>query len=151
MSVDSFVFLQENRLPTIAEWQRALDEEQCGIALEPIKDLRTHSGYLPANYCGHQSGFEWFFGPIAETFGEKPEAVGSRSHAIDFVTHSDMRKLICGMIAGAVLAKLADGLVFDEESGEYIDGSKALEIAKRHEKSYPVRSLSTDDCGFLNP
>ena len=39
------------------------------------------------------------------------------------------------MIAGAVLASLADGLVFDEESGEYIDGSKALEIAKRHEKN----------------
>ena len=45
-------------------------------------------------------------------------------------------ELICGMIAGAVLAKLADGLVFDEESGEYIDGNKALEIAKQLEKNH---------------
>ena len=142
MSVDSFVFLQEDRLPTIAEWQGALDEEECGIALERIDDLRKHTGYLPASYRGHQSGFEWFFGPVAEVVGDKPEAVGNRSHAIDFVTHSDMRELICGMIAGAVLAKLADGLVFDEESGEYIDGNRALEIAKKLEKNYPVNSTA---------
>jgi hypothetical protein len=135
MSVDSFVFLHANRLPTISEWQRALDEKQCGIVLESIDDLHTHSGYLPVDYRGHPSGFEWFFGPVADVFGEKPEAVGDRSHAIDFVTHSDMQELICSMIAGAVLAKLANGLVLDEESGEFINGDEALKIAKQHEKT----------------
>jgi hypothetical protein len=136
MSVDSFIFLNENRLPTLSEWQRALDDEQCGIVLESIDDLHTHSGYLPADYRGHPSGFEWFFGPVADVFGEKPEAAGDRSHAIDLVTHSDMQELLCGMVAGAVLAKLANGLVLDEESGECIDDDKALEIAKQHEKTH---------------
>ena len=65
-----------------------------------------------------------------------PEAIGDRTHAVDFVTHSDMRELICGLVAGAILAKLADGLVFDEESGKFIDGDEALELARRAEAEY---------------
>jgi hypothetical protein len=135
MSVDSFVFLQDARLPTVAEWQHALDTLDTHITLGQVDDLRSHVGYLPACYRGHNTSFEWFFGPVTEIYGQVPEAIGERSHAIDFVTHSDMQELICGMIAGAVLAQLADGLVFDEESNSFIDGKRAFEIAKQVEAS----------------
>jgi hypothetical protein len=44
--------------------------------------------------------------------------------------------LSCGVISGPILAKLSDGLVFDEESGELIDGDNALEIARRAQVKY---------------
>jgi len=136
MSVHSFVFLRDDRLPTIKEWQRALDQFNTGIYLEQVEDLRSHTGFLPARFNGHQSGFEWFYNPVGEVFDEAPKEIGDRSHAADFKTHSDMRELICGMIAGAVLAKVADGLVLDEESGDFVDGDKALEIARQAEASH---------------
>jgi hypothetical protein len=135
MSVDYFIFVQESCLPTIVEWQRALDDAETGIVLDDVGDLRSHTGYLPARYHGDRSGFEFFFGTAKDVFGSEPQEVGSRSHAIDFVTHSDMQELMCGMIAGAVLAKVADGLVFDEDSGTFVDGDKALQTAKKAEAS----------------
>jgi hypothetical protein len=136
MSVESYVFLRDERLPSVADWQQALDRAGTGIVIDPIDDLRRHTGYLPARFNGHESGFEWYYGPAQEILGQMPEAIGDRTHAVDFVTHSDMRELICGLVAGAILAKLADGLVLDEESGEFSDGDKALELARRAEAEY---------------
>lgn len=134
MSVDSFVFIRDERLPTVAEWQKALDRAAVEIQLEDVGGLRTHEGYLPAVHRGNSSGFEWCYGTIADNFGAEPPAgLGDRQHVIDFITHSDMRELVCAMVAGAVLAQLTDGLVFDEESGNLIKGDAAMEIAKRVE------------------
>jgi hypothetical protein len=52
MSVDTFVFIRDENLPTMRQWQAALDRADTGIALESIEDLRVHIGYLPANYRG---------------------------------------------------------------------------------------------------
>jgi hypothetical protein len=136
MSVHYWVFLQDHRLPTISEWQHALDAHDTQIVLDQIDNLRSHMGYLPARYCGHPCGFEWFLGLASEAFDEVPEPIQSRPYLADFVTHSDLRELICSMIAGAVLAQVADGLVLDENSNEFIDGKRALEIAKEAEASY---------------
>ena len=118
MSVDSFFFIRDENLPTIAKWQQALDSASTGIVLEDVGDLRSHTGYLPATHRGHESGFEWFYGPVLETFGDSPSALGDRGHAINCVTHSDMRELVCGIISCSILVQLADGLFFDEESEE---------------------------------
>jgi hypothetical protein len=131
MSVDGFVFLSDEKLPTVQQWQAALDRANTGITLDVIDDLRGHTGFFPVDHRGHESGFEWYYGPLADSFGATPpEGLDGRGHVINFVTHSDMRELVCAMIAGAVLADIADGLVFDEETGGTIDGNTALTVAK---------------------
>jgi hypothetical protein len=131
MSVDCLVFLRDDRLPTAGQWQAALDRAGTGIVLDKVTDLRGHTGYLPAIHRGQASGFEWYYGPLAEYFGgTPPDGIEDRRHVVDFVTHSDMRELVCGMIAGAVLAQIADGRVLDEDSGTLINGDAALEIAR---------------------
>ncbi|MGD9644623.1 MAG: hypothetical protein AB7U73_02860 [Pirellulales bacterium] len=134
MSVDTFAFLRDDRLPTIEQWQDALARENLDIVLENVGGLREHIGYLPATHRGQQSGFEWFYGSIADVYGDPaPSGLGDRQHAIDCVTHSDMRELVCAMLSLAVLAQLADGLVYDEESNELISGQAALKIAREIE------------------
>ncbi len=135
MSIENFVFLHDDRLPSVQKWQAALDRAGTGIVLEEIDDLRKHKGYLPATYRDHESGFEWFYGPIVEAFdGDLPDGFGGRTHAIDFVTHSDIRELVCGLIAGAVLAQISDGVVFYSESGEVMSGDAAMQAARDAEK-----------------
>ena len=134
MSVDTFAFLRDDRLPTIEQWQDALAREDVGIELENVGSLREHNGYLPAMHRGHQSGFEWYYGSIADVYsGPTPTGLDDRQHAINCVTHSDMRELVCGMVSLAVLAQLADGLVYDEESNQFISGEAALKIAREIE------------------
>jgi hypothetical protein len=118
------------KLPTIAQWQAALDRAGVGSVLEDVGDLRKHTGYLPATHRGHPSGFEWFYGPLAENFGgEPPDGLAGREHVVDCVTHSDMRELVCGLVACSVLSQLADGVFLDEDSGGVISADGALEMA----------------------
>jgi hypothetical protein len=131
MSVDTFIFFRDDRLPSRDEWQAALDAENAHITLDHVDNLREFSGYWPAKFDGHDSGFEWFYGPVADMFGEQLEGAGDRHHAIDLVTHSDMRELVCAMLAAGVLAKLIDGLFLDEESGLLVTGDRAIEIARQ--------------------
>ena len=130
MSVESFFFVRDPKLPTIPQWQAALDKAGVGIVLEDVGDLRKHTGYLPATHRGHPSGFEWFYGPVAENFGgDLPDGLEGREHVINCVTHSDMRELVCGSVACSVLLQLADGVFFDEESGGVLAPAAALALA----------------------
>jgi hypothetical protein len=127
MSVETFYFVRDAKLPTVSQWQAALDQAGVGIVLDDVGDLRKHTGYLPARHRDHPSGFEWFYGPLADNFAsDPPDGLGDRSHVIDLVTHGDTRELFCAMVSGAVLARIADGLLFDEESGGTIAPADAL-------------------------
>ena len=127
MSVDSFFFVRDAELPTVSQWQAALDRAGVGIVLEDVGDLRKHTGYLPATHRGKSSGFEWYYGPLAENFGDDPpDGLDGREHVIHCVTHSDMRELVCGLVACSVLSQLADGVLLDDESGGLLKADAAL-------------------------
>ena len=130
MSVDTFTFLNDGRLPSRDQLQAALDAENINIKLDDVDDLRQFSGYWPAKFDGHDSGFEWYYGTAVETFGEVPDGVDERSHAVDLVTHSDIRELVCALFVAGVLAKVADGRFLDEDSGEFVSGDRTIEIAR---------------------
>lgn len=135
MSVDSFFFVFDDKMPTLQEWQTALDQARTEIVLADVGDLRTHAGYLPATHRGHPSGFEWYYGSIAENFGTNaPHGVDGREHVINCVTHSEMRELACGLAACSVLAQLVDGKFLDEESGNLVDPAVALAEAVAAER-----------------
>ena len=73
--------------------------------------LLQHTGYLPATYRWQPSGFEWYFGPLAEHYGgDLPDGLEGREHVVNCVTFSDMQELICGLLAYSVLSQLADGV-----------------------------------------
>ena len=41
MSVESFFFVRDAKLPTISQWQAALDQAEVGIVLEDAGDLAS--------------------------------------------------------------------------------------------------------------
>jgi len=152
MSIDTIVILRDDRLPTRDQWQQALEAAGMGIVLDGVDDLRRHSGFLPARFRGTDSGFEWFYGRIGDILGDKPDAAGDRDHAIDFVTHSDLNELICALLAAGVLARLADGLFLDEESGTFVSGDRAIEIALGIEEAERAQKqrLAAMDAGITD-
>src|SRR5262245_51979531 len=140
MSVNSFFFVRDEKLPTIPQWQAALDRAEVSIVLEDVGDLRKHTGYLPAIFRGQPSGFEWFYGPNGDNLGgDVPDGLGGRDHVINCVTHSDLGELVCGLVACSVLSQIADGLFLDEESGGLISASHALQMALQIESQEQER------------
>jgi hypothetical protein len=131
MSVEKLFVLRDDRLPTIHEWQAALDRANSGIVLEDVGDLRNYSGYLPVTHHGHPSGFEWYYWPVDDEFFDDEDELGDRTHVIDCVTHSDLREYACGLIACAILAQAADGLFYDDESNQVVPPAIALEKGRR--------------------
>ena len=130
MSVETFLFVRE-QLPTVKQWQAALAGAGLNIKLDPeVDDLPSFTGYLPAVFDDHPSGFEFYFDTAENAFGERPDALGDRTHAVTFSTHSDIRELVCALYAAGALAKLTDGLLFDEDSGEFLDSDRILKMAK---------------------
>ncbi|MGD9724605.1 MAG: hypothetical protein AB7O59_25090 [Pirellulales bacterium] len=134
MSVDTLVFLRDEQLPSFESWQQAL--AAAGIALEKIDDLRAHAGFIPAQFKGHESGFEWYLDESEGVFDEMPAAVAGRPYLASLVTHSDMRELVCAMYSAAALATLADGLVWDEEHDTFITGEQFWKVAQQVEAEY---------------
>ena len=131
MSVDVFVFLKRENLPSTAAWQQALDRLGIDIQLDASIEAASHSGYWPARLGGKPSGFEILVGQISDIFGRTaPPGVGERDIAADFVTHSDMVELQCSMFAAAALGIETDGLIFDEDTDGLMQPSELLEQAR---------------------
>ena len=119
MSVENLLFFNGDKLPTVSEWQAALNAAGVDIRLDDVGDLRSHTGYLLAAFEGHESGFEWYFTANDEIFPDGvPEWVGGRSHSANFRTFSDFRELVCAMTAGSVLGQLTDGVGWEGVSPE---------------------------------
>lgn len=131
MSVDVFVFLKRENLPSTAAWQQALDRLGIDIQLYAGIEAASHSGYWPARLGGQPSGFEIFVGPIADVFGgAAPAGVDERDTVADFVTHSDMRELQCSMFVAAALGIEADGLISDDDTEGLMPPAELLEQAR---------------------
>jgi hypothetical protein len=118
VSVDIFVFMREQDLPSTSRWQAALDGLDVGLQLDATPDPATHSGYWPVKTSAQVSGFEYFAGPLADAFGAQPPVeVEDRDFVVDLVTHSDMQELRSAMYAACALALECNGVIVDGESG----------------------------------
>jgi len=118
VSVDIFVFMREQDLPSTGSWQAALDRLDVGLRLDAAPDPATHSGYWPVKASAQVSGFEYFSGSIADAFGAQPPVeVEDRDFVVDLVSHGDMQELRSAMFAACALALECNGVIVDGESG----------------------------------
>lgn len=130
MSVDTFVFIRNDKLPTTTDWNAALKSAGIPLVLDDIDDLPSFSGYLPAKFATHDAGFEWMFGRAQEIAESVAASVGDRTHVGVFTTHGEMIELVSSLYAAAALTKITDGLAYDGESGEFFSPDDLMSIAK---------------------
>ena len=134
MSVTTRVLLDPTRMPSPTTWAREIRAQGFEADLDTEFDQRTFSGFLPCVHRGVPAGFEYFFEPDADLDDDVRAAVGmQRTLEVAFVTHSDMRELVTALIASAVLAYLADGIVWSDDSGEAYSPEDAIDLARQTE------------------
>ena len=131
MSISRTVYLQRKNVLTPAAWADAIRAAGFPMEMDTQFDIERMSGFLPCRYDGQDSGFEYFYSPVAalEADTAVPD-IGDRDIAISFVTHSSMRGLATAVVAAAVLCEKADGLLHDEEAGELTVAKDVLAEAR---------------------
>ena len=127
MSVDQYVYLRRDLLPSSSEWQKAVDEAGLEIKFDDFV-IDRQTGFLPVIFKGSKSGFEFSVHnrDDGEDFDEIRVRVGERDTIAAFYTHSDLVEFVCAYCAAAVLAKLADGVYYDPQEGVILSGQEAL-------------------------
>jgi len=109
MSNTQFAFLKQDRLPSRAALQAAIDALGYDLQLYPELDLRSDSGFSPCVLNGVPDvGFELETGPVAEVAGDDEEILaiaGDNDLCISMVWRSSMKDCAAVMIVSCALQK----------------------------------------------
>jgi hypothetical protein len=139
MSMETHVFFR-GKLPSKATLTRAMKELGFPFTIKPpIDSLEQQSGYMPMLLRREETGVEFYVDSdhfVIEEFAD----VGvdqSFERMASFRWGGDFREAVAGMCAAAALAKLVDGVVFDEAENKLLSVDGAIEVARKNLKDLP--------------
>jgi hypothetical protein len=128
------VFLHDAALPTCEQWQSGIAEEGFRLVLDKTLDVRQNTGFSPAVYGGRKSGFEFDLLPVTgvTSVGKGDWArIDGHDVCANFQCGGNVRESISIYIASAVLAKLANGVLYDPKADHFLTGSEAVAVVRR--------------------
>lgn len=138
MSVEIFV-LSDRKLASIAEWQKAIDEEGFALKLDTSRPLDELRGHLPAQWHEREAGFECDHFDAARFMDENAHIEFGQQwkHLFAFRIGADFCGLMGANMAAAAYARATDGVVYDEASGEFLSPAAAADVARKSEQDLP--------------
>ena len=150
--METHVFFR-GKLPTKAALSRAMKELEFPFSIKPaIGSLEQQSGFMPMVRRGEETGVEFDVWNDHSAVAEFAD-VGvdpSFERVANFRWAGDYQEAVAGMCAAAALAKLVNGVVFDEAENRLLSVENAIVLAKKSLKglSEPPkrRNLPRPDC-----
>jgi hypothetical protein len=134
MAMEIHVFFR-GTLPTKAALGRTMKELGFPLSVKPATgSLEGHSGYMPMRLRREETGVEFdIFGgrSVIDEFGF--EGVDpSLDRVANFRWGGDEDEMLAALCGAAALAKLTNGIVFDEAGDRLLSPDQAIEMAKQH-------------------
>lgn len=131
--------LSDERLPSIAAWQQAIDAEGFDLKLDPEVEFDTASGFLPAMLRGKQSGFESYHDDPRELMAGYAEVPYFKScpawkYALSFRWGSLAHEGVSVFMAATAYAKATDGVVYDPQEDEVLTPDETRQVVSDFEK-----------------
>lgn len=138
MSMEIYV-LSDERLGSIAEWQRAIDADNFALELSAERPFSALKGFLPVRWGDNPTGFECDHWDAAELIAEYADInFGQRwKYALAFRWGADLRACVAAYMAGAAYAQATRGVVLDCEQGKIISPQQATEVARDIDRQMP--------------
>jgi hypothetical protein len=109
-----------------------------------VGSLERHSGYMPMWLRREETGVEFDVetdrerAEIAEMEGLAGKKVDPTSDRVaNFRWGGDEREMLAGMCGAAALAKLVNGVVFDDQESRLLSADEAIASARQHLQSVP--------------
>jgi hypothetical protein len=138
MSMETHVFFR-GALPSKAALSRAMKELGFPYAIKPATgSLEQQNGFMPMLLRREETGVEFdVFGrdAIAEFADAGVDA--SYERVANFRWGGDFQEAVAGMCGAAALAKLVNGVVFDEAENRLLSVEDAVAVARANLKDLP--------------
>jgi hypothetical protein len=134
MSTETHVFFR-GKVPTKAVLSRAMKELGFPFSIKPADgSLGQQSGFMPMLRGRQETGVEFYFSSDSRAIAEfSAEGVDkSFKHLAIFRWSGDFEEAVAGMCGAAALAKLMNGVVFDEAEGKLFSVEGAIALARRN-------------------
>jgi hypothetical protein len=137
MSTETHVFFR-GKLPSKATLARAMKELGFPFSLKPATgSLENQSGFMPMLLRREETGVEF------DVYGDRSAVAEFAAAGVDpsFERRASLRwggdfqEAVAGMCAAVALAKLVDGVVFDEAENVLLSVDDAITLARRNLES----------------
>jgi hypothetical protein len=128
--------LSDERLNSIAEWQKSIDAEGFALQLSDAEPERN----LVARLRGEETSTEYDvhdFSELKDAFGHINFGRNWR-YAITFTWSSDFAEEIAAWMAATAYARATNGVIFDEQEGKIFTPEESLKIANDTEQRRPA-------------
>ena len=134
MSMETHVFFR-GKLPTKSALSRAMKELGFPFSITPSTgSLEQQSGFMPMKRRGEETGVEFDVysdHAAVEEFADVGVDAGFERRA-SLRWGGDFQEAVAGMAAAAALAKLMNGVVFDEAEDKLLSADDAIALARRN-------------------
>ena len=134
MSTETHVFFR-GKLPTRAALSRAMKELGFPFSITPSTgSLERQSGFMPMKLRGEETGVEFDVysdRAAVEEFADVGVDAGFERRA-SLRWGGDFQEAVAGMSAAAALAKLMNGVVFDEAEDRLLSADDAIAVARKN-------------------
>jgi hypothetical protein len=134
MSMETHVFFR-GKLPTRAALSRAMKELGFPFSITPAAgSLEQQSGFMPMKRRGEETGVEFDVysdHAAVEEFADVGVDAGFERRA-SLRWDGDFQEAVAGMSAAAALAKLMNGVVFDEAEDRLLSIDDAIALARKN-------------------
>jgi hypothetical protein len=134
MSMETHVFFR-GKLPTKAALSRAMKELDFPFSITPSTgSLERQSGFMPMKRRGEETGVEFDVyndHSSVEEFADVGVDAGFERRA-SLRWGGDFQEAVAGMSVAAALAKLMNGVVFDEAEDKLLSAGDAIALARKN-------------------
>ena len=139
MSTETHVFFR-GKLPTKAALSRAMKELGFPFAIKPATgSLEQQSGSMSMTLRREETGVEFdvFNDHSAVREFAKQGVDQSYERVANFRWSGDFEEAVAGMCGAAALAKLVNGVVFDEAEDQLLSIDEAIALARKNVAALP--------------
>src|SRR5262245_56300877 len=134
MSTETHVFFR-GKLPNKAALSRAMKELGFPFSIKPATgSLEGQSGFMPMMFRREETGVEFDVFSEREAVAEFADAGVDQSfeRRASLRWGSDFQEAVAGLCAAAALARLVNGVVFDEAEDKLLGAEEATALARRN-------------------
>ncbi len=139
MSTETHVFFR-GKLPSKAALSRAMKELGLPFSIAPATgSLEAQAGFMPMKLRGEETGVEFsVYGDHAAVEEFADAGVDRRfERRASLRWGGDFQEAVAGMCVAAALAKLVDGVVFDEAEDRLLSAEDAIAVARQNLQVLP--------------
>jgi hypothetical protein len=124
--------LSDGRLNSITEWQKAIDAEGFPLQLVDSQIFVNIKGFLSVTLRDKKTGFECYHVDPRELFGTYDNIHFDHNwkYVLAFVWGGSFAEMQATWMAASAYAHATSGIVFDEQAGELLSATDALEIVQ---------------------